>query len=109
MGDRAARASGLVPGFILQPLVENSLKHGIATRAVAGLVEIAARVIGDTLELSVRDDGGGMSPTTREGVGLWNTRERLRTLYGDKATMNLETTPGQGLRVVVRLPFRSRR
>jgi LytS/YehU family sensor histidine kinase len=100
---------GLVPGFILQPLVENSLKHGIATRAVAGLVEIAARVIGDTLELSVRDDGGGMSPTTREGVGLWNTRERLRTLYGDKATMNLETTPGQGLRVVVRLPFRSRR
>ncbi len=100
---------GLVPGFILQPLVENAIKHGIATRAAAGLVEVAARVIGDTLELSVRDDGGGMPPTTREGVGLWNTRERLCTLYGDKATMNLETTPGQGLRVVVRLPFRSRR
>jgi len=100
---------GLVPGFLLQPLVENAIKHGIAKRADAGLMEITARVIDDTLELSVRDDGGGMPPTTREGVGLWNTRERLRTLYGDRATMNLETTPGQGLRVVVRLPFRTKR
>ena len=100
---------GLVPGFVLQPLVENAIKHGIAKRADAGLVEIGARTIDAQLELWVRDDGGGMTPTTREGVGLWNTRERLRTLYGDQATMNIETTPGQGLRVVVRLPFRSRR
>lgn len=101
--------SGLVPGFVLQPLVENALKHGIARRAEAGLVEIGARVAGDLLELWVRDDGGGMAPTTREGVGFWNTRERLRTLYGNQGTMSIETAPGQGLRVVVRLPFRSRR
>jgi LytS/YehU family sensor histidine kinase len=100
---------GLVPGFVLQPLVENAIKHGVAKRADAGLVEIGARIINAQLELWVRDDGGGMTPTTREGVGLWNTRERLRALYGGQATMNIETTPGQGLRVVVRLPFRSRR
>jgi two-component system LytT family sensor kinase len=107
----------LVPGFVLQPIVENAIKHGVAKRAEAGRIEIAARVVdGDAagvggaaaafLELSVRDDGVGMSPTQREGVGLSNTRERLRTLYGEAAGLRIEAAPDVGTIVTVWIPMR---
>jgi two-component system LytT family sensor kinase len=102
--DDGARAA-LVPGFILQPIVENAIKHGVARRADAGRIEIAARVAGD-LEIAVRDDGVGMSASQPEGVGLSNTRERLRTLYGEQATVTITAPAGGGTEVVLRLPFR---
>jgi signal transduction histidine kinase len=104
--DDRARAA-LVPAFITQPLVENAIKHGVARRANAGLVRIAASVRADLLEITVRDDGVGISPGQEEGVGLSNTRERLRTLYGDTATLTLRPAAGGGTEAVVTLPFRT--
>ena len=80
-----------VPTFVLQPIVENAIRHGIAKRTEAGRIEIAARQIGDRLVLTVSDDGPGPNGNGNGGVGLANTRERLRRLYGD-ATVEL----GQG-------------
>ena len=104
--DRARTA--LVPGFVLQPLVENAIKHGVAKRAEAGRIEIVARVVGGKLELAVRDDGVGMAADQKEGVGLSNTRERLRTLYGDAASVTLNALPNGGTEVVLTLPLRER-
>ena len=102
--DPAARTA-LVPGFVLQPLVENAVKHGVARRAEAGRVEISARVVEGRLELAVRDDGVGMGAAQAEGVGLSNTRERLRTLYGDAATLVLRTPAGGGTEAAITIPF----
>jgi signal transduction histidine kinase len=104
--EERARAA-LVPGFVLQPIVENAVTHGIARRADAGRLEIAARVAGSRLELAVRDDGVGMAPNQVEGVGLANTRERLRTIYGNDATLTIAARPGGGTEAVLMLPLRS--
>ncbi len=102
--DRAR--SSVVPGFILQPIVENAIKHGIARRADAGRVEISARVREVYLELAVRDDGVGKGASAAEGVGLSNTRERLRMLYGSDASVIIRTPASGGTEVVLRIPFR---
>jgi len=102
--DEQTRAA-LVPGFVLQPIVENAIKHGVAKRVDAGRIEITARVVGSMLELAVRDDGVGMAATQREGVGLSNTRERLRTLYGNDATLSISAPPDGGTLVTLRLPL----
>ena len=79
--------NALVPFFILQPLVENALQHGIARCAGLGRVSVKAQRQGDTLHLSVTDDSPGMTKEERafprEEIGLSNTRQRLRQLYGD--------------------------
>jgi two-component system, LytTR family, sensor kinase len=103
--DSRAR-EGLVPSFLLQPLAENAIKHGIAKRGDAGRIDISARLIQDQLELSVRDDGVGIGSSYADGVGLSNTRERLRTLYGDDATMSIRAAPGGGTDAILRIPFR---
>lgn len=102
--DDEARTA-LVPAFILQPLVENAIKHGIAPRAAAGTITILARVAGSKLELSVRDDGVGLGATRQEGVGFTNTHERLRTLYGDKANMSVTAPLEGGVEVLLSIPF----
>jgi LytS/YehU family sensor histidine kinase len=95
-----------VPEFLLQPLVENALRHGLARREGATLLRIEARREDDQLVLSVIDDGPGpIQPG--EGVGLGATRERLATLYGDRARLELTTTAEGGARVAVRLPWRN--
>jgi two-component sensor histidine kinase len=102
-----AVSQALVPVFLLQPLVENAIRHGIATRADIGVVEITGRCEGSQLVLTVRNDGIGPSEILqRDGIGLTNTRARLRTLYGDTAW--LETTLGESgsFTATVRLPFR---
>ncbi len=91
-----------VPEFLLQPLVENALRHGLAKRVTATLLRIEARREANELVLSVTDDGpgpGGTVPEPGEGVGLSNTRERLATLYGDRASLDLVRTPEGGARV----------
>jgi LytS/YehU family sensor histidine kinase len=97
-----------VPEFILQPLVENALRHGLAQRIGATLLRIEARREGDGLVLSVTDDGPGPGEPADpgEGVGLGNTRERLATLYGERGRLALERTELGGARATVRLPFR---
>lgn len=89
----------LVPPLILQPLVENAIRHGVSAVSTAGLVEVTAALAGDTLVLEVRDDGPGMHATPTQpgsGTGLANTRERLAQLYGDRATMRIESAPPAG-------------
>jgi two-component system LytT family sensor kinase len=80
--DPAAR-DALVPILILQPLVENAIRHGIAERARAGRIDVRARRHGGRLVLEVEDDGSGLPPgEAREGVGIGNTKARLAEMYG---------------------------
>jgi two-component system, LytTR family, sensor kinase len=106
---RALRA--YVPTFILQPLLENAIRHGIATRSQPGQIEIQARLEDDTLTVSVLDDGPGLpagwDPERGLGVGLSNTKERLRRLYGDKQSFKIGSNAGGGgVRVDLTLPYR---
>jgi LytS/YehU family sensor histidine kinase len=96
-----------VPRFILQPLVENALRHGVAERTGAVLVEIGAARSGEFLELWVRDDGPGPPTDARGvGVGLENTRSRLATLYGESARLELSASATGGTIARIRLPYR---
>jgi two-component system LytT family sensor kinase len=94
-----------VPNLILQPIVENAIRHGIARSSTASLVEIGARRENGSLLLSVRDDGPGMAEDGREGVGLRNTRARLAGMYGDAQALELANAEEGGARVTIRLPF----
>jgi two-component system, LytTR family, sensor kinase len=103
----AANRRALAPQLILQPLVENALRHGIARRADAGTLEIAARRDGETLVLTVRDDGPGLDPggSATTGVGLANIRARLAALYGDRASLDIADAAGGGVVATIRLPY----
>jgi two-component system LytT family sensor kinase len=98
-----------VPRLILQPIVENAIKHGVAPIVGPGMITIGSRREGERLFLVVRDNGAGLTGTTRTklhgGVGLSNTRDRLECLYGMEHTLEfLESEPG--LTVEMGLPFR---
>jgi two-component sensor histidine kinase len=95
----------MVPALMLQPLVENAIKHGLESRPEAGLVKIVVRREGDDVILSVADDGAGLAEPIKEGIGISNTKARLRELYGENAELNLKNCGG--LVVEVRIPFRS--
>jgi LytS/YehU family sensor histidine kinase len=104
--DRALDA--LVPSLLLQPLVENAVKHAIAPREEGGTIRIEGRVRTRVLELSVVDDGPGLgsftAPGNSRGVGLRNTRERLRVLFGETHRFaTLDAKPG--LRIEIGLPL----
>jgi len=96
-----------VPSFALQHLVENAVRHGIARRSDAGRLIVSARRAGELHELSVADDGPGLSASAAEpaGHGLANTRERLRTLYGDRASLVVANAE-QGTIARMRIPYR---
>jgi signal transduction histidine kinase len=96
-----------VPSLILQPLVENALRHGLATRAGPGRVEIRADRHGDCLRLCVIDDGPGLPPVTTERVGLANTRARLRLLYADRQRFEVRNSAGGGVIAEIELPWRT--
>lgn len=105
-----AALSAPVPGLILQPLVENAVVHGIAPVGGGGTVRIAARVDGGLLRIDVGDDGAGLRDATgdpiREGHGLGNVRQRLRTLYGRRGGVELTANPGgRGAVARMRLPI----
>jgi LytS/YehU family sensor histidine kinase len=94
-----------VPPLVLQPLVENAIRHGISRKPGAGTIEIAAARDGASLEISVRDDGEGVNEPS-EGIGLSNTRRRLRQLYGDEQSLDLVKLAEGGSRVTLRIPLR---
>lgn len=97
-----------VPPLLLQPLVENSIKHGLEPQVEGGAIRIAARRLGQTLELMVEDSGAGMGPVTRtptgSGFGLAQVRERLSTVYGPASTLDVSPGAAGGTRVVITLP-----
>lgn len=100
----------LVPSLILQPLVENAVRYGVAPRSAPGTIGVRAWRRGNDLELEVWDDGPGMrdvdSPTSH-GVGLSNTCQRLATLYGDAHQFALADRPEGGLAVRMSIPYRT--
>jgi two-component system LytT family sensor kinase len=102
-----------VPNMILQPLVENAIKHGIAPRVSGGRVDIRAARNNGHLEINVSDDGLGVPfgdlENLPEGVGLSNTRRRLRHLYGDSHQFDLATREKGGLSVSLTIPFKEQK
>ncbi|AOS44742.1 Sensor histidine kinase YehU [Lacunisphaera limnophila] len=96
-----------VPSLIIQPLVENAIRHGLEPHARPGRITVMTRREGGGLLLVVRDNGGGMPAGgfTREGIGLANTRERLRELYGERHRFELANHPEGGLEVRLLIPL----
>ncbi len=106
--------SVMLPPFVLQPLVENAVHHGLEPSGRPGHLEITIMDADTDAEVSVEDDGVGAEPgrirralagtNDEEGVGLHNVDERLRTVFGDESRLTIETAPGAGTRVTVRIP-----
>lgn len=103
----AGVTEALVPTLILQPLVENAVKHGVSKVDASGRIEISARRVGDRLVLAVRDNGPGLNGADAgdEGVGLRNTRARLEQLYGSAQSLTLREAEEGGLIAEVTLPY----
>jgi two-component system LytT family sensor kinase len=100
-----------VPNLILQPIVENAIRHGIAPRSTQGLIEIEAKQRNGTLRIQVRDNGPGLSAhrtsenVFKKGLGLANTETRLEQLYGPAHSFSLSNNPDGGLIVTLEIPF----
>ncbi len=99
----------LVPTFLLQPLVENAVRHGLEPRAGPGMLTITSARDGAALHLRVADNGRGLAPDApvREGVGISNTRARLRELYGALGALHMRASDGMEVEIV--LPFHESR
>jgi LytS/YehU family sensor histidine kinase len=100
--------SAQVPSLILQPLVENAIKHGIAKRAQGGTIRVAAESCGGRLHLSVGNDGPGLPAdwdAGRTGIGMSNLRTRLQILYGTGFDLSLRNQDSGGVRACVSLPL----
>ena len=102
-------ASAAVPRLILQPVVENAIKHGISRRARPGGIEMAAVRSADSLVLTIRNDGPPLAPdaaASPSSIGIANVRSRLRGLHGDAGTLCIRDEPGRGVRVTITVPWR---
>ena len=102
----------LVPSILLQPLIENSIKHGLEPRINGGTVTLRSRLTGDRVRIEVADDGVGMGErpgatlrrSTGAGIGIKNVQERLEVLYGDRARFDVVSNPGRGTLVSIEIP-----
>ncbi|EYE87776.1 sensor histidine kinase [Fervidicella metallireducens AeB] len=101
-----------VPIFVIQPLVENAIKHGISPKALGGTILIKAQESGNEVVFSVEDTGIGMSRdrydevvSTWPGVGLKNVNDRLKLLYGEQSILNIESSIEEGTRVIFKIPM----
>ena len=98
-----------VPSMLLQPLVENAIKHGLASKVDGGRIRIQARVAAERLQLSVEDDGVGipedqLGDLYTRGIGVSNINERLGVLYGDGYRMDVDSLVGRGTRFEIEIP-----
>ena len=100
-----ALAPTAVPPLLLQPLVENAIRHGLEPAAGGGTLRVEALADGALLRLTVADDGVGCAGDGRGGFGLAQVRERLQTVYGEAARLDWHSAPGQGTRVDLLLPL----
>ena len=105
-----AATNALIPSLLLQPLIENAIKYGIARAEGGGHLKISAKVFAGDLLMEVSDDGPGCELVNNQipdakGVGLRNTRERLATLYGSEHSIKLSQTDPHGLTICIRFPF----
>jgi sensor histidine kinase YesM len=109
----AAALPACLPNLILQPIVENAIRHGIAPRSAPGHIDIQARRLNGTLQVQVTDDGPGIVKKNgslfKEGLGLANTQARLQQLYGGDYKLDLENVPRGGLAVTIEIPFKARK
>lgn len=105
-GDADA-AAGMLPHLLVQPLVENAVKHGVSAHVAPGTVTVRAWRNGDVLHVTVEDDGPGPTAAASQsnGIGLANTRARLGTLYGERAPLALERQRDGGAIAHIDLPF----
>jgi LytS/YehU family sensor histidine kinase len=97
-----------VPYLLLQPVVENAIRHGISRKAEGGTIQISAEKDDGLLLIYVQDDGNGVveaESAVKSGVGLANTRSRLEKLYGDRFKLELSNLPGTGTSVRLTIPF----
>jgi two-component system LytT family sensor kinase len=101
----------LVPSILLQPLIENSIKHGLEPRIHGGTVTLRSRLDGGRVLIEVADDGVGIGnrpasalPRTGAGIGMKNVQERLEVLYGDQAHFSVVSNPGRGTLVTIEIP-----
>jgi len=99
----------LVPHMVLQPIVENAVRHGLGQSEGTVTIEVAASRVNGSLSLVVSDNGPGVVPPApgHSGIGLTNTRNRLARLYGDRAGLIVEQAVGRGVRVAITLPIRT--
>jgi two-component system LytT family sensor kinase len=104
----------MVPSMLLQPLVENSIKHGLSPKVEGGSIFLRSRLVDSQLTIEVEDDGVGMGaahllekPTGLggTGIGMANVAERLKVLYGDTARMTMDSHEGRGTLIRLRLPM----
>jgi sensor histidine kinase YesM len=98
-----------VPHMVLQPIVENAVRHGLGQSEEAVTIEVAASTANGSLTLVVSDDGPGLLSQTlgHSGIGLTNTKNRLARLYGDSAHLAIEPAATRGVRVTITLPIRT--
>jgi two-component system LytT family sensor kinase len=99
----------LVPSMLLQPLVENSIKHGLSSKIEGGMIRVRSRLENGRLHLLVEDDGVGipeerLATLFEQGIGISNVNERLRVLFGNDYRMWIESRPGQGTQTQIEIP-----
>ncbi len=104
-----ASLEALVPSMMLQPILENSVKHGLSPKVEGGTIRLRARCADGRLRVTIEDDGVGIAPGAMAGVydrgiGVSNVRERLHVLFGDEYKMNIDSQPGRGTRVEIEIP-----
>ena len=101
----------VVPSMLLQPLIENSIKHGLSPKIDGGSIVLRSRILDSNLRIEVQDDGVGIAQGERlnanTGIGMANVAERLHVLYGDAAKLTITSTPGQGTLVALDIPILS--
>jgi len=105
----AATLDLLVPSMLLQPLVENSIRHGLSNKVDGGTVRIRSRIVENRLQILVEDDGVGIAEAKlatlfEQGIGVSNVNERLKVLFGDDYRMWIDSRPGEGTSTGIELP-----